>query len=214
MKKVQRNFAVEYRSGRRKPDLKSNSIWGNLDLKSVALDLEEEATPFLQDGDLASKFDGKVSQSKAEPTGPLLTSSAGQHETAEVTGEATVAHGIETTDESAVAETSIAARKQRKPRAKRAAASIDHAAEPALSSTGVAGKQKRGRKLKSSEEVGLAKRAAVTRAQRAMRAEPVFSSDEMADIVQLEEENQRLRKMLTEKLRAENADLRKRLKLD
>jgi hypothetical protein len=36
----------------------------------------------------------------------------------------------------------------------------------------------------------------------------------MADLLQLEEENQRLRKLLAEKLRAENADLRKRLKLD
>ncbi|WP_341538104.1 transposase, partial [Sinorhizobium medicae] len=38
--------------------------------------------------------------------------------------------------------------------------------------------------------------------------------DELADLVQLEEENQRLRKRLAEKLRAENAELRKRLGLD
>jgi cell shape-determining protein MreC len=37
--------------------------------------------------------------------------------------------------------------------------------------------------------------------------------DEFADLLQLEEENQRLRKQLAEKLRAENADLRKRLNL-
>ncbi|PDT41633.1 transcriptional regulator, partial [Sinorhizobium fredii] len=36
----------------------------------------------------------------------------------------------------------------------------------------------------------------------------------LADLVQLEEENQRLRKRLAEKLRAENAELRKRLGLD
>ncbi|MBB3458737.1 putative transposase [Rhizobium sp. BK313] len=39
-------------------------------------------------------------------------------------------------------------------------------------------------------------------------------SDELADLVQLEEENQRLRKILAAKLRAENAELRKRLGLD
>ncbi|WP_018240278.1 transposase [Ensifer sp. BR816] len=38
--------------------------------------------------------------------------------------------------------------------------------------------------------------------------------DELADFVRLDEENQRLRKLLAEKLRAENADLRKRLGLD
>lgn len=43
---------------------------------------------------------------------------------------------------------------------------------------------------------------------------PVATGDEFADLVALEEENQRLRKLLAEKLRAENADLRKRLGLD
>ncbi|NTF46089.1 hypothetical protein A6U86_32270 [Rhizobium sp. AC27/96] len=39
----------------------------------------------------------------------------------------------------------------------------------------------------------------------------VMAADEMADLLQLEEENKQLRKALAEKLRAENADLRKRL---
>ncbi|MCA1494356.1 transposase [Ensifer sp. NBAIM29] len=43
---------------------------------------------------------------------------------------------------------------------------------------------------------------------------PVATGNEFADLVALEEENQRLRKLLAEKLRAENADLRKRLGLD
>jgi hypothetical protein len=47
MKKVQRSFAVEYRSGRRKLNSKPNSIWGNVDLKSVSQDLQDEALPFL-----------------------------------------------------------------------------------------------------------------------------------------------------------------------
>lgn len=37
--------------------------------------------------------------------------------------------------------------------------------------------------------------------------------DELAEFIQLEEENRRLRKLLSEKLRNENADLRKRLGL-
>ncbi|WEJ14063.1 transposase [Sinorhizobium prairiense] len=43
---------------------------------------------------------------------------------------------------------------------------------------------------------------------------PIPAGDELADLVQLEEENQRLRKKLAEKLRAENAELRKRLGLN
>jgi hypothetical protein len=80
-----------------------------------------------------------------------------------------------------------------------------------------AGKQKRGRKAKLVDNFSPAKRTAVKRAPRAVQAAPAVPavpSDEMADILQLEAENQRLRKLLAEKLRAENADLRKRLKLD
>jgi putative transposase len=43
---------------------------------------------------------------------------------------------------------------------------------------------------------------------------PLPAGEELADLVRLEEENQRLRKLLAEKLRAENAELRKRLGLD
>ncbi|GAA3102361.1 transposase [Rhizobium viscosum] len=39
----------------------------------------------------------------------------------------------------------------------------------------------------------------------------VSVDDELSEFIQLEEENRRLRKLLSEKLRAENADLRKRL---
>jgi putative transposase len=47
------------------------------------------------------------------------------------------------------------------------------------------------------------------------RAEKLLpAGEELADLVRLEEENQRLRKLLAEKLRAENAELRKRLGLD
>ena len=42
-------------------------------------------------------------------------------------------------------------------------------------------------------------------------SEPSQQSDEFADLLKLEEENKTLRKQLSEKLRAENADLRKRL---
>ncbi|OWK25349.1 hypothetical protein AJ87_11060 [Rhizobium yanglingense] len=42
----------------------------------------------------------------------------------------------------------------------------------------------------------------------------VPATDEVADLIQLEEENKSLRKTLADKLRAENADLRKRLGLD
>ncbi|MDM9624555.1 SyrB-like regulator [Rhizobium sp. S152] len=42
-------------------------------------------------------------------------------------------------------------------------------------------------------------------------APTVTQSDDLAELLQLEEENKRLRKALAEKLRAENADLRRRI---
>ncbi|MCZ4093198.1 transposase [Sinorhizobium psoraleae] len=45
-------------------------------------------------------------------------------------------------------------------------------------------------------------------------AMPESAGDELADLVQLEKENQRLRNLLAEKLRTENAELRKRLGMD
>jgi putative transposase len=50
-----------------------------------------------------------------------------------------------------------------------------------------------------------------TVAAAAAAGAPSTAADEMAELSQLEEENRGLRKALSEKLRAENADLRKRL---
>lgn len=231
MKKVQRSFVVEYKSGRQKLDPKSNSIWGKIDLKSVARDIEDNAVSFLPSG----RTDGSASElsvSKVEPAGPLLTPTTGQHKTTTLTEETIMADETDTmttTDAPAVAETPIAPKKQRQPRVKKAApqvASFDDTVEPAGTSGAVLEKKKRGRKAKSIEGTGTAKRAPVKRAPKDLQSTPVVpmasalptaaaeASDEMADLLQLEEENQRLRKLLAEKLRAENADLRKRLKLD
>ncbi|WFU13434.1 transposase (plasmid) [Rhizobium sp. CB3090] len=52
---------------------------------------------------------------------------------------------------------------------------------------------------------------AVARPATPVLDQSVSVDDELAEFIQLEEENRRLRKLLSEKLRAENADLRKRL---
>ncbi len=111
-------------------------------------------------------------------------------------------------------------KKQRKPRVKKAAAetvSSAVSAQPAATSNAAAVKPKIGSKAAKSDEAATsAKRAPVKRAPKAVQAAAapsVTAVDEFADLLQLEEENQRLRKLLAEKLRTENADLRKRLNL-
>ncbi|MBW6426174.1 transcriptional regulator [Rhizobium sp. XQZ8] len=226
MKKVQRSFVVEYKSGRQKLHPKSASIWGNMDLKPVARDVEEDAMPFVADMPVVKRSNGDRSPSTAASAVRLSTPPIGLHTTA--TGEAIMADDIDTmteTDAPAVVETSITPKKRRKPRAKKASsevASVEIVTESAVASTVAPEKQRRGRKAKSIDATGSAKRAPVRRPPKAVQVtsvsptEPAIAAagDEMADLFQLEEENQRLRKLLAEKLRAENADMRKRLKLD
>ncbi|MBB3302446.1 hypothetical protein FHT72_006653 [Rhizobium sp. BK077] len=224
MKKVQRSFAAEYKTGRRNLDTKSNSIWGNVDLKSAARDLEEEAMTFLSGSSQNGKSDNEMSLPKVDQPESLLTPPPWPSTTASDTQEISMADETDTAMSAAVptvVETPIAPKKQRKPRAKKAAAletaPADASAEPTAALTGAGGGKRRGRKAKVIEAASSAKRAPVSRAPKAEQtasAAPIAAIDEMADLLQLEEENQRLRKLLAEKLRAENADLRKRLKLD
>lgn len=111
-------------------------------------------------------------------------------------------------------------RKQRKPRTPRTAAAS------APTEAAVAQKKTR-RKRGEAAAIVAATSSASTRGKsgagakvpgkrgprKASAAAPsnAVSGDDFADLMQLETENQKLRKELAEKLRAENADLRKRL---
>lgn len=220
MKKVQRSFAVEYKDSRRKTDVKPNSIWGSMDLKSVARDVEESAMSFLLDSATVAKSRVEVSSPKMNRILPTLTPPEAASKTATDTQEISMADDTDTianADAPAIAETPVEPKKQRSPRANKAASEMpatDIAVEPVGGLDGISG-QKKGRKTNVIKGAVVAKRAYVKRAPKADQPATVESSagDEMADLLQLEEENQRLRKLLAEKLRSENADLRKKLKL-
>jgi hypothetical protein len=97
-------------------------------------------------------------------------------------------------------------------------------AKTAPASPGKRAKQVRAGKTKSTEApVANGATAAVAktagRKKSSTSTEPAAKAsgqviDEIGDLLQLEEENKRLRKTLADKLRAENADLRKRLGLN
>lgn len=125
------------------------------------------------------------------------------------------------TTESVAADTAVAVsepKKQRAPRGSRAAA-LSGGTEASSVGTppvgGRRGKQTRAVKTKPAGEVKQSRktrqRRVTTNAAPEAEAVPASTYDEMADLLQLEEENQKLRKLLVEKLRAENAELRKRL---
>lgn len=231
MKKTQRSFAVEYKSGRRKTDAKPNSIWGDLDLKSVARDVEKSVMPIPSDNSAVDELDVEVSSPKAIRILPTLTAPAATLKAAADTQEISMADENDTisnadttanvdalpsADAPAAVEAEPAPKKQRKPRMKKASPETA-AADTAGAMDGGTGQRKRGRKPKALGGAATAKREPVKRApkkEQPAALEATSAGDEMADLLQLEEENQRLRKLLAERLRAENADLRKKLKLD
>lgn len=110
-----------------------------------------------------------------------------------------------------------AAKKTRAPRRPKAVAETTVAEVSAATPETPAKKTraKRGSKqvaAKAEKSVAEPKKA-VSRGPSAKKvaSSPVTASDDIADLIKLEEENKQLRQQLSEKLRAENADLRKRL---
>jgi hypothetical protein len=221
VKKTQRSFAVEYKSGRRKLDPKLKSIWGNMDLKSVARDVEEEVMPLLQKPLPPDEPDMEMLAPAVDIPLPLSTPSLATRTSAAETRETSVAKEADTSkgaEAPAFEEAPDAGKKQRKPRAKKTSP-VTAATMPAVETAmgGTDGWKKQGHKADVSEgPVAVRQRAPKLTPKTDQIAEEVASSagDEMADLLQLEAENRKLRKLLGEKLRAENADLRKKLKLD
>lgn len=118
-----------------------------------------------------------------------------------------------TTDTPAAAPAAKKVRAPRRPKAVAEAATADvSAAAPETPAKKT--RAKRGSKqVAAKAEKSVAEPKAAIRVPRATKAAsaPVTAGDDIGDLIKLEEENQQLRKQLSEKLRAENADLRKRL---
>lgn len=119
-----------------------------------------------------------------------------------------------TTDTPAAAPAAKKTRAPRRPKAVAEAATADVSAATPETPTKKT-RAKRGSKqvaAKADKTVAEPKKAA-TRVARVTQAAsaPVTAGDDISDLIKLEEENKQLRKQLSEQLRAENADLRKRL---
>lgn len=118
--------------------------------------------------------------------------------------------------------TAPAPKKERAPRRAKVAVDAATTSEPVKAEKVVKERKKRGPKTNQSAKPatdvtevrrGRKPRTVSKAAESVAKAAPSSAADEMADLMQLEEENKRLRQTLAEKLRAENADLRKRLGL-
>jgi hypothetical protein len=117
----------------------------------------------------------------------------------------------------AAAENAPVAKKTRKPRTPKIAPEKVAGADAITSESPVKKtRAKRGSKAGAEAASKPTSRKAVQKAPRAAIGTSVATSahaplDDIASLMQLEEENKKLRKQLFDKLHAENADLRKRL---
>lgn len=198
MKVPQRNFVVEFKSGRRQPKAKTNSIWGDTDLKALARAVEEEAShlfnstevPVTPDagGDMVSRQVNAGAQSEhagdvdVAPEALPSAVAAGtevqkQHEAERLPDEA-VALVEETQPVSGPQLTSRAASRKR----------ANHAHTRAIASS-----SKRHRE----DQNGLS-----------ATADDLISLDEVAA---LDAENKRLKRLLAEQLYAQNLQLKRML---
>ncbi|MEI2300966.1 SyrB-like regulator [Ensifer sp. MJa1] len=112
-------------------------------------------------------------------------------------------------------------KKRRGPRPKNVVAEATAELPAAAAAQPVRGRRKRADNAAEAPATGKTRAKKVTKGASKTReakqptatTAPAPVLDDIADLLQLEEENARLRKALAEKLRAENAELRKRLGL-
>jgi hypothetical protein len=226
MKRQTRPFIVEvkHKRGARKP---RRSIWGGLDLSAIAAETgNEEQQP--SDSQLV---DSKVTVVDANSQ---HNSRAEQHmpDPQEVESAQT---GVEAPAKLTAVEPKKRTTRPRKAKAEagqptvrkspRQSAKATEASAPATQATRKTYSQKeRAQKLSQIEKsiaggattknaVGQAGISEQTYYQWKKAAAPSFESGDLKDLLSLEEENKRLKKMLAERLRKENAELKNKLGL-
>lgn len=227
MKRQTRPFIVEVKQkrGNFRPN---RSIWGDLDLAAIAADAAKETNarkpPNLQliDSDMApgDAVDGNKPQAEhlmpdPQEAGPeqISTEAPASAETAEVKKRAPRSKAVK----------AQAARPARRATAKPAMSALESPTTAKLKRQTYSAKERtqklgqieksisRGESIKSAtKQVGISEQ---TYYQWKKAAAAVPESGGLKDLLALEEENARLKKLLAERLRKENAELKRKLGL-
>ncbi len=202
MKQPKRNFVIEYKSGRRRSaTTQSSSIWGNLDLKSVAHAVETDMPTPVIGIDAATDSHSRHSAQDivAEVNGASVAPPAVGDDAVAGVDPGTIVDNDALVD----SEETIGAN--------------DAIGSPEGDATGEAARSGSG----GSEPTRRRVRKANVRADRqpvkpkSAKTKLVSLSEadkELADLFQLEEENRQLRRLLVGKLRKDNEWLRDRLR--
>ncbi|ASQ15073.1 hypothetical protein [Sinorhizobium meliloti] len=193
MKTPQRRFVVEFKSGRRQPKTKTNSIWGDTDLKALAREVEEKASHLFNSNEATP-----VSAEMA-PAGSLNAASAGEDG-----GDVGMARAVIPSPNGA--ETEIPKHAADPPAAVEAAAQVQEsqpASQRRTTSTGTLRKRALAQTTAHNSEAGNEDRK-----PQAGTVDNPISVDELAA---LDADNKRLKRLLAEQLRAQNLWLKKML---
>ncbi|MBO0144566.1 hypothetical protein JZX87_25770 [Agrobacterium sp. Ap1] len=204
MKQPKRNFVIEYKSGRRRSvTTQANSIWGNLDLKSVARAVETDlpGQSLGIDGPAKDAVFSMHSEqhivAETNAAKEIISPRDGELAVESIDLGAPVDNDAQIDAEAAVGATDV-----------RSLAEGDATGEPARAKPSGA-----KHKLRRVRQAGA---GAGRKPVKPMLAKPKPASfsevdEELADLFQLEEENRQLRRLLVTKLREENAWLSERL---
>ncbi|MDX0712493.1 hypothetical protein GOD67_06950 [Sinorhizobium medicae] len=197
MKTPQRRFVVEFKSGRRQPKTKTNSIWGDTDLEALAREVEEKASH------LFNSNEAPLSPDSAEMG---LADSVNAASASEDGGDVDMARAV--IPSSTGAETEILKHAADAPPAE-AVVQVQEsqpASQPRTTTTGTPRKRAKhsaAKMMAHNSKVGDEDRQAQTGA-----VDGPISLDELAT---LEADNKRLKRLLAEQLRAQNLWLKKML---
>ncbi|MDX8470017.1 transposase [Mesorhizobium sp. VK23B] len=228
MRRQTRSFTVEVKQKRRYKKA-ARSIWGDFDIAAAMGETSEE----LQKVQLSNRqlVDSTVVALDAEPLHkPQMENFMANRLEAE-----TPVIPTEPAAEAEKSKSRARTPRSRKPTAEPSAAGRKNGAKPTSATTEAPPSARTGRKVYSVKERGqkLAQietligggatlKSAVKQAGISEQtyylwkkaATPAADSDELKDLVALEEENKRLKSLLADRLRKENTELKKRLGLD
>ena len=228
MKRQTRPFIVEVKN-RRSGAKQHRSIWGDIDLSAIAADAEWESKNMqppdrrLVDSNPAhpDADDGNKPQMEHPMADPQQTEASQA-----VTEAPAKAEPVEARKKAPRQKPAAKAQPKRSAAKETARAAISEPVSPAPAKIPrkIYSEKERAQKLAQIEKSiagGASSKSAVSQAgiseqtyyQWKKAAAPASESDELKDLVALEEENKRLKKMLAEHLRKENAELKSRLGL-
>ncbi|TCN34121.1 hypothetical protein [Sinorhizobium americanum] len=196
MKTPQRRFVVEFKSGRRQPKAQTNSIWGDTDLKALSREVEDTA-PHLFNSDEAPVTPASA---EARPADPLNAKSVNERADnvdgapAAIASADGVGVGVSKHNEADHPAEAVVQVQESQPPSPPRTTSADTPRKRA---------RRAAQTIAHNSKLGHVGRKAETR--------PIDNPISLDELAALEAENNRLKRLLAEQLRAQNLRLKEML---